>query len=385
MGVSPKTRLVLWTRAAGRCQYTGCNARLLGDLVSGKERLNKAYVAHVVAEDPNGPRGDVTLSPKLADDVENLMLLCDPHHRLIDVEAVQEHGVERLLGMKRSHEARIDLVAGIEESRASHVLLYAAKVGTHDGPVRYDLAKAAMLPGRYPAERDAIEIELAGCAFQDEQDEYWRYQIANLQRQFRSKVRERLSSGSISHLSVFALAPQPLLVELGRQLSDIPAVSVHQLHREPQDWRWREDREPVSFNVERACAGSNRRVGLVLSLSATVVSDRARVLLGQEAPIWTVTTPHPHNDLLHSAADLAELRRTFRAVLDGIKATHGQEAEIHVFPAAPVSAAVELGRVWMPKADLPLVIYDERRTSGGFRPRHRIGASSKSEMEVTRG
>jgi allophanate hydrolase subunit 2 len=32
----------------------------------------------------------------------------------------------------------------------------------------------------------------------------------------------------------------------------------------------------------------------------------------------------------------------------------------------PVSAAVELGRVWMPKADLPLVIYDQNTSLGGF-------------------
>ena len=28
---------------------------------------------------------------------------------------------------------------------------------------------------------------------------------------------------------------------------------------------------------------------------------------------------------------------------------------LHVFPAMPVAAAVETGRVWMPKADLPLL------------------------------
>ena len=32
----------------------------------------------------------------------------------------------------------------------------------------------------------------------------------------------------------------------------------------------------------------------------------------------------------------------------------------------PVSATVELGRVWMPKADLNLKIYDENRELGGF-------------------
>jgi hypothetical protein len=37
---------------------------------------------------------------------------------------------------------------------------------------------------------------------------------------------------------------------------------------------------------------------------------------------------------------------------------------IHLFPALPVSAAVEFGRVWMPKADLPFTVYEQCRTRG---------------------
>jgi hypothetical protein len=39
---------------------------------------------------------------------------------------------------------------------------------------------------------------------------------------------------------------------------------------------------------------------------------------------------------------------------------------LHIFPALPVSAAVDVGRVWMPKADLPLIIYDQNRKLNGF-------------------
>lgn len=55
-----------------------------------------------------------------------------------------------------------------------------------------------------------------------------------------------------------------------------------------------------------------------------------------------------------------------RYLFDKIKATHGQNATIHLFPACPVSVAIEIGRVWMPKADLPLVIYDQNNKLGKF-------------------
>jgi SMODS-associated and fused to various effectors sensor domain len=62
---------------------------------------------------------------------------------------------------------------------------------------------------------------------------------------------------------------------------------------------------------------------------------------------------------MRRAEDLRTWRRLLRRTFDKIKAVCGRNAEIHVFPALPVSAAIEAGRVWMPEADLPLVIYDE--------------------------
>ncbi len=133
--------------------------------------------------------------------------------------------------MKTRHEARIEVLTEIQDERASHILLFGARVGEHDYPVRLDLARAAILPDRYPAERQPIQLDLARLDFQDHEPEYWQMQVGNLQRQFARKVRDRLRAGDIGHLSLFALAPQPLLVELGRLLSDIAAVSVYQLHR----------------------------------------------------------------------------------------------------------------------------------------------------------
>jgi hypothetical protein len=52
--------------------------------------------------------------------------------------------------------------------------------------------------------------------------------------------------------------------------------------------------------------------------------------------------------------------------MDRIKSLHGHDSILHLFPAVPVSVAVEIGRVWMPKADLPLRIYDQNRKLGGF-------------------
>ncbi len=132
--VTPTNRHVLWARSAGRCAYDGCNVPLIGDLISGAEDKNFGFVAHIVAETSTGPRGDAVRSPLLANDVDNLMLLCHRHHKLIDVDAVDEHPEHRLREMKAAHEARIDIVSGITSDRASHVIRFGAQIGRHESP-----------------------------------------------------------------------------------------------------------------------------------------------------------------------------------------------------------------------------------------------------------
>ena len=170
---------------------------------------------------------------------------------------------------------------------------------------------------------------------------------------------------------MFALAPQPLLVELGRLIGDIIPSTVYQLHREPRGWKWAEDGPPLQIHAERR-RGAGQNIALVLGLSATVSLDRVEAVLGSAADIWSLQTVNPHNDIMRRSADLAAFRQLMRRTLDQIKAAHSQAREIHVFPAMPVSCSVEMGRVWMPKADLPLSIYDENRKLGGFRLATRI-------------
>jgi hypothetical protein len=139
---------------------------------------------------------------------------------------------------------------------------------------------------------------------------------------------------------------------------------VYQLHREPLDWRWQD--RPAGFRlVVEEPEQTSGPPALVLSLSATITDDRIRAVL-DDATIWRVTTPAPNNDLLKSREQAREFRTQLRVLMDRIKLRHGEKAEIHIFPAMPVAFAVDLGRIIMPKADLPLRIYDENKAGGGF-------------------
>lgn len=354
--VSPKTRAVVWARGAGRCHF--CNTPLIGDYISGNEDPNFGFVAHIVAEKATGPRGDAVRSLLLADEPSNLMLMCYPHHKLIDVDRVDDYPEQLLLDMKAAHEDRIRIVTDILADRASHVLRYGAKIGNHTSPASFSRVRTAMLPKRYPAGGTSIGIELIGNVMTDAEDVFWSVEPDNLRRRFEKSVAECIASREISHLSVFALAPIPLLILLGSLLGDITPADVYQLHREPAGWSWAEDGPRIECETTKPSA-INDVVALKLGISATITDDRITAVLGPDVSIWSLTAENPNNDIMRHAEDLREFRRIIRKLFDDIKAAHGQDASIHLFPAIPVSCAVELARVRMPKADLPLLVYDQ--------------------------
>lgn len=367
--VSPKTRAILWARGAGRCHI--CNQILIGDYLTGNEDANFGFVAHIVAEQPGGPRGDAIRSPLLADDVQNLMLLCHKHHKLIDVDEVANYPEQLLLDIKAAHEARIEVVSDITPDKASHVLRYGAKIGIQESPVSFSRVRIAMLPMRYPADGRAIGIEIKGSVATDGDDNFWASEPANLRQQFERMVRAAIAAGEISHLSVFALAPIPLLIELGNLLGDILPADVYQLHREPAGWTWAEDGVHLDFAL-RHPQQIEKTVALKVGISAGIADERVLKVLGPNVSIWDLTVPAPHNDAMRYPGDLRDFRRTMRAAFDAIKDAHSEQALIHMFPAVPVSVAVEIGRVRMPKADLPILVYDQI-AERGFVPRLRIG------------
>ncbi|NKL98445.1 MULTISPECIES: HNH endonuclease [Rhizobium] len=363
--IPDKVQRALWARAAGRCQFRGCNCELIGDLLSGKEDKMFGFVAHIVADSPEGTRGHPTRSALLAKDLSNLMLLCAKCHRLIDNEAPDEHPEELLLLMKEEHERRVRLATGIQPDRASHVIRFGANIGKNEALVARDDIFASMLRDRSPASFETIDLEMLGLSLDDADEQYWQIQQGNLQRQFADKIRGRIERQQITHASVFALAPQPLLIELGRQLCDILPAEVHQRHREPATWKWQNDTPSIKLQTATP-SEIHPTVALILGLSASVSQDRIVSVLGDEVSVWSITAKSPHNDIMRNAGDLSRFRQELRRLFDRIKSVHGEGATINVFPALPVSAAVEVGRVWMPKADLPLNVFDQNRRIGGF-------------------
>jgi hypothetical protein len=368
---------VLWARAAGRCQFLGCNRPLWKSPVT-QEPVNIAEKAHIYAFSPAGARSNDDIESAELNRAGNLMLVCHDCHRKMDkAPDGGRYTVELLRSWKHQHEARIELVTGISPEMSSRIVLYGANIGEYGSPLMYESTSSALFPDRHPASDQPIGLGSVDGMTRDHTPEFWDEEARNLERRFESRVRQPMARGALGHLSVFALAPQPLLIRLGTLLTDLVEVDVYQRHREPPTWRWLDDPPAEGIRVEEPEL-KDGTPALAIALSATVSDDRITTSLDRPTSIWRITVDQPHNDWLRGRRQLEAFRQTARALMDRIKAVHGEHAVLHVFPAAPVAVAVELGRIRQPKADLAWVIYDQHNKLGGFAPALNIRKDSSA-------
>ena len=98
------------------------------------------------------------------------------------------------------------------------------------------------------------------------------------------------------HISLFALAPIPLLIYLGSQLSNKVPVDVFQRHRDTEDWVWKDSGTSAEYRFDKIRVGrSEGRIALVISLSGKIRPESAplqyrRSVHGLRAAHWRTLT-----------------------------------------------------------------------------------------------
>lgn len=360
--ISTQNKYLLWVKAGGRCMFRGCNKPLYQDILT-KRNYNQSYIAHIVADVPGGPRGDAQRSSVLSNDINNLMLLCDNHHRLIDMHDISGHPEELLLEMKREHETRIENISSIKPEMQSHIVTYSANIGAHSPTVHYSTISKSLLPKFYPAQDSSINLGVVSSLNKDSDPDFWRTEANSLHQKFDRLLFPKINDNEVKQISLFGFAPIPLLVYLGTLLNDITSVDVHQKRRNPDTWSFDDDIETEYHFVTDEV---KTNVALKIELSDNIVDSRITSVLGDDTSIYSIRIDRPDNDFVKSRKQIQDFGEKMKEAFREIKKIHGQDAVLNIFPAIPVSLAVQLGRVWMPKADLSMKIFDQNYALGGF-------------------
>ncbi len=356
------TRVLLFTRAGGRCEFDNCNRYLLTHHITHRTG-NFAQMAHIVAFRQAGPRGEAPLSSAERNDLSNLMLLCPQCHKLID-DNPHLYAVEALQEFKKDHEARIRMLTAAKADKQAVALVLTAVIGSSPVAIPFADMQSAIVPF-YLDRREVHAIDLAP-AMEGRNEAYWQSSVDTIQHRTQ-RFYASLRQTGVANIAVFALAPIPFLVALGNCLSNKFPTSLFQRHRDTDDWRWKENGDPVEFKCRMLHEGTEpQRVALVCSLSGAVPTTDYPGTLDSSFTVYEITPDGltPSFDCLRLRESLEAFRACYRGTLQRVTSRHPGVQEIHLIPAVPAPAAVAMGLDRMPKAHPRLVVYDKRGDAG---------------------
>lgn len=359
-----KTELLLWVRAGGRCEFDGCNEYLIAHHVT--QRKGKyGEVAHIVAFSDAGPRGDAE-RPSEIHEVDNLMLLCHRCHVLIDRERPDDFPVDVLRKHKIEHEERILRLTEAKPDRKTTVLQLRARVNGQIVTIPPADVWDAVAP-RYPADSQGVVIDLT--ALDDAAPGYYALASQTIERRLATIYDAGMAGEAVSHISLFALAPMPLLIYCGTQLSNKVPVDFYQRHRDTQNWTWKNDGSVADYIIKKHSAGADvGKVALLLSLSGAIDQSRLPDEIDSDYSIYEVTVDGaPDPTFLGRRESLERFRLVYHEAMARILATHGQIRELALFPAVPAPIAVACGYELLSKVYPSLKIYDNDKRSSGWR------------------
>ena len=94
----------LYAVSGNRCAFRGCDQLLCEPGDAEEDGVVTGEIAHIVAASRQGPRGRAELDDEARDRAENLILLCERHHKIVDARP-RTYTVDVLQEMKRRHEA----------------------------------------------------------------------------------------------------------------------------------------------------------------------------------------------------------------------------------------------------------------------------------------
>lgn len=153
MASTIKTNKMLWGRAASRCSLAECRRELVIDAMDTDDPSLVGEAAHIVAEEENGPRGISPLTHDQRNKYENLILLCNVHHKQVD-DQTNYFTVERLHTIKSAHEGWVrSSLTGFDSRKQTDDERWAGYIEEWEARADLDdwLGKTSFLMGPTPA------------------------------------------------------------------------------------------------------------------------------------------------------------------------------------------------------------------------------------------
>lgn len=386
--ISSKTAWKVWTDAGGRCMFTGCGMDLSAiPLYNNAARIG--YLAHIIASDPNGPRGTQADSHRVSDNPDNIMLMCDAHHRLIDSFAPADYTAETLYSMRQAHR---DLVHSYMESlaypRVTAITLHADLANIPTYFQESELIGAILATGR------SMHPGVVHYIRRNQRDdrrtpEFWSQYLHEHQLQIQQLVNSfnGVSMFRMGELAVFPLHHIATLVLAGRIIGEARAVQVFQYHRCQCTWRWDPNVMPQpfgTFSVDGLIFNQAEEVFLTIELTAhlddeAIPANLAENISAGRMPWVRITMSSPDGACIRHPSDLNQFMNVARRAINHIQDVM-RARRVHLIAISPASTVFCFGQMLQAGHHPTYTIYDRAGRDTPF-----CEAFSISGHEVTAG
>lgn len=347
-----EVRRDLWVAAAGRCEFRGCCKPVDRDFLT-KLRCTVGEYAHIIADSPAGARGIQGESERLAAEPSNLMLTCfDCHARIDRYGMSNQFTTEQLQAMKREHEARIQHIYSATGVTESMPVIMTFPIGTHVPIIDVRKIHYAMLTNSnfsYFPTTNAIHIDQSNFHLQDNVSDFWTNAQRVLTQQYDQRVLPELTArGGAAHLTIAGFAPIPMLMKLGALIGDKISATILDLPGE--NWLW---------DISDGCSEPQYSYSVPSNLSKEVsvvvnISGRAQHPVDRDVVEFNALAPN--RGIIRKEVHLQQFRTNFNTFLQLLFSAGARI--VHIYPATPLSASIEIGRLLLPKAFEEVHVWD---------------------------
>lgn len=105
MSISDKNRKILWARSGSRCAF--CRQQFVIERTAADSESVVAAECHIISSAATGPRYDPKFPAHAFDTLDNLILLCATHHKMID-DQYETYSASVVRSIKQNHERWVE-------------------------------------------------------------------------------------------------------------------------------------------------------------------------------------------------------------------------------------------------------------------------------------
>jgi len=383
--ISSKTQDKVWYESGGRCMYKGCGIDL-GSTPLTNKNARIGYLAHIVASDPDGPRGN-EMSHSLSDDPDNIMLMCDAHHRLIDRIDVFGNTSEKLREMRRLHVDKVKSLLNSLSYPNTRIITILSNIGQISTDVyQPDLIECAISRKLSPLP------EIKHMIRRTQRDDrsrlnFWTstlYEHENDIRELMSFIKTSSSKFDCDTLSIFPLHLIPFLILSGRIIGEARPVEIYQYDRSRKTWQWPAI-QPSNQGTLALAFDENRinnyeeallTIELTAELSTDKLPDNLRQSINENKMIWAkIKNSRPDANCIYSQDRLDEFTLLARESIKKLQDEYNVK-KIHLVSISPASTLFRFGQLLQPGHHSTYTIYDRADGKSSFIPALSIDGSS---------